>query len=424
MLASRLLVAFFLLLPLPAAAAEIDVPSEPGALASAIAGAEEGDILLLRPGTHPGNFIIDRTLTLDGGGAAHLEGPGTGTVLTIDAPGAVVRGLLVTGSGSSHEEIDSGIKLTQQATGARVERNVLLDNLYGIDIHGAESAVVVGNVIDGRQGHRMNERGNGVYIWNAAGAVVEGNDIRWGRDGIFVNTSMRNILRDNRFRDLRFAIHLMYSNGSEIVDNLSIGNHLGFALMFSKRLTVIGNRSIGDREHGIMLNYANEALIEGNLVTGGPDGRGPEKCVFIYNAHKNRLVGNRFEGCEIGIHFTAGSERNAITGNAFIGNRTQVKYVGTIWIDWSADGVGNYWSDHPAYDLDGDGFADADYKPNDLMDQVLWSQPATKLLLGSPAVQLVRWSQATFPALLPGGVVDTRPLMRPVEIPDAEWVLR
>ena len=69
----------------------------------------------------------------------------------------------------------------------------------------------------------MNERGNGVYIWNAPGAVVEGNDIRWGRDGIFVNTSTDNVLRGNRFRDLRFAIHLMYSNGSEISGNLSIG---------------------------------------------------------------------------------------------------------------------------------------------------------------------------------------------------------
>jgi nitrous oxidase accessory protein len=33
------------------------------------------------------------------------------------------------------------------------------------------------------------------------------------------------------------------------------------------------------------------------------------------------------------------------------------------------------------------------------------------MLLGSPAVQLVRWSQASFPATLPGGVLDSVPLM-------------
>ena len=45
---------------------------------------------------------------------------------------------------------------------------------------------------------------------------------------------------------------------------------------------------------------------------------------------------------------------------------------------------------------------------------ILCSQPSAKLLLGSPAVQLVRWSQSAFPALLPGGVIDSHPMMKPV----------
>jgi nitrous oxidase accessory protein len=52
------------------------------------------------------------------------------------------------------------------------------------------------------------------------------------------------------------------------------------------------------------------------------------------------------------------------------------------------------------------------------MDQVLWTQPSAKLLLGSPAVQLVRWAQSEFPALLPGGIVDDRPLMKPHALPE------
>jgi len=172
---------------------------------------------------------------------------------------------------------------------------------------------------------------------------------------------------------------------------------------------VRANLSENDRDHGIMLNYANGARVEDNVVR-----RGGEKCLFMYNANKNRIAGNRFESCPIGIHFTAGSERNEITGNAFVGNRTQVKYVGSRWLDWSAGGRGNYWSDHAAFDINGDGLADMAYRPNDLMDHILWTQPAARLLLGSPAVQLIRWTQSTFPALLPGGVVDNKPLMKPV----------
>ena len=51
------------------------------------------------------------------------------------------------------------------------------------------------------------------------------------------------------------------------------------------------------------------------------------------------------------------------------------------------------------------------------MDHILWSQPAAALLTGSPAVQLVRWSQSSFPAVLPGGVTDSHPLMQPLTIP-------
>ncbi|WP_422365656.1 nitrous oxide reductase family maturation protein NosD [Pelagibius sp.] len=404
-----------LLMP-AAAAAQRDVPAEPGALAAAVREAASGDVLHLAPGRHQGPIVIKQPLTLEGGGAATIDGGGEGSVITVAAPDVVLRGLTIVGSGSSHETIDAGVSLGKKARNAVVEGNRLLGNLYGVDIHGARDARVAGNVIDGRRDHRVNQRGNGVYVWNAPGAVVESNDIRWGRDGIFVNTSRKNVFRNNRFRELRFAVHYMYADDSEVSGNLSVGNDLGYAVMFSKRLRVTGNISLDDREHGIMLNYANSSLVSGNLVRGGEN-----RCAFLYNAHKNRIEGNRFERCRIGIHFTAGSERNALTDNAFIGNRTQVKYVGSRWLEWSDDGRGNHWSDLAAYDVDGDGIADAPYRPNDHMDHILWTQPAAKLLLGAPAVQLVRWAQSAFPALLPGGVIDSNPLMRPVEIPVPDW---
>ncbi len=38
----------------------------------------------------------------------------------------------------------------------------------------------------------------------------------------------------------------------------------------------------------------------------------------------------------------------------------------------------------PAFDLDGDGIADTAYRPNDLVDRVLWTAPAAKVLINSP----------------------------------------
>ncbi len=391
------------LLALPAPAAEVRLG--PGAdLQNAIAGSAPGDVLILPPGTYSGQFVIDRPLTLRGEPGAVLDGQGKGTVLTLSGSDITVTGLEITRSGGKGDTMDAAVKTVRGSAHITIEANRITDNFHGVDIHGCTDCTVRGNVIEGRQTARMNQRGNGVYVWKSPGLLVIGNDIRWGRDGIFSNTSSKATFRGNLFRDLRFAVHYMYTRDSEISDNVSIGNHLGFAVMFSNNVKVTGNMSLHDRDHGLMINASNHSDFAGNLVVGAT------KCTFIYDANKDLFAGNRFEGCDIGIHFTAGSEGNAMAGNAFIGNRTQVKYVGTRHIEWSFDGRGNFWSDHPVFDLNGDGYADSPFHPNDLMDHILWSQPAASLLMGAPAVQLVRWSQSSFPALLPGGVVDSHPL--------------
>ena len=199
------------------------------------------------------------------------------------------------------------------------------------------------------------------------------NDIRFGRDGIFVIASKSNLFKGNRFRDLRFAVHYMYTDDSEVSDNISIGQYRrlrhhvlpssgGEGQCFRRRprprpacsTLPTAPRSRGNVVRGRLQSadalVAVRACAAGNAREHGLPARrqrsvtrregariGPEKCVFIYNANKNKFHDNRFEGCEIGVHFTAGSEGNEITGNAFVNNRNQVKYVGSRFLDWSEE---------------------------------------------------------------------------------------
>jgi nitrous oxidase accessory protein len=387
------------------AAERLIVPGE-AVLQQAVSSARSNDVLRLQAGVYRGPLIIDRPLTLLGQDGTVIKGGGSGSIITVSAPRVVLRGLTLQDSGTDLASEDSAIFVDKEGNQVLIEDNRLEGNLIGVYLKGPENAIVRHNTIIGRQDLRVNERGNGVHLWNTPGSIVEENDIRYGRDGIFVTTSHRNIFRNNRFSDLRFAVHYMYTDDSEISGNVSTRNHIGYAIMSSHRLKVRGNISDGDRDHGILLNYANGSRIYGNQVRGGTG-----KCVFIYNANKNRFQLNRFEGCDIGIHFTAGSQRNEITENAFMGNRTQVKYVGTRQLEWSLEGRGNYWSDNSGFDLDGDGRADQPYRPNDLVDQVVWRHPMAKLLLNSPALKVLQWAQSAFPAIYPGGVTDSAPLM-------------
>ena len=394
-----------------------------GAPVGQAAAVEPAEVVRLAPGIHRGPITVDRPMVLDGGGEAVVEGSGQGSVVTVTAPGAVVRGLVVRGSGTSLETMDSGVFLSRTATAARVENNRIEGNLFGVYVHGARDALVQGNRIRGRRDLRLSEAGNGISVWNAPGAVIRGNDVAEVRDGIFTVTSRANRFEENRFESLRFAVHFMYTQDSVVARNVSRGNHTAFAIMFSNNVEIMGNIAEASRDQGLMLQSVNGSRILGNRILGGgrasaPAAIGPakddeERCLFLFNANKNEIRGNRVERCPIGVHVTAGSTRNTVAANAFVGNRTQVKFVGTRHQEWSDHGRGNYWSDHAAFDLDGDGIADEVYRPNDLVDQLVWTTPLAKTLLNSPAVQLVRWAQTQFPALMPGGIIDSWPLMMP-----------
>lgn len=396
-----------------AGAATIEVAADGDSLARAVASASPGDVLHLAAGTHGGAVVIDKPLTIEGDSAdtTVVKGNGQGSVFRVLAPGVTIRGLRITGSGTDSSGIDAGVYVEQGADDPVIEHNWLDHNLFGVTLHGPLRARVIDNRITGRNDIWLNNRGNGIHAWNNSGALIARNEVSGGRDGIFIQLGQDNVIADNRFEHLRFAVHFMYSKQGAVTGNLSIGNHIGFALMYSDRLKIADNISVRDRDQGLMLNSTRRAEVRGNYVYGAAG-----KCLFLYLALQNTLRGNRFENCNIGVHVT-GSDANVIAGNAFIGNQVQMRYAGTKLYEWSVDGAGNYWSDNTAFDLDGDGIADTAYRPNSVVDWMVWRYPSSRLLLSSPAMELLRAAQSQFPALYPGGVVDSFPLMAPGPAP-------
>ena len=386
-------------------------------LQAAIDQAQDGDTLRLAAGTYTGKIIINKPLTLEGGDKrdAIIQGDRTGRTITVAAPNVTIKHITVTKSGMSLPNMDAGIFLDKAADAAHIVENNILDNSVGVYLWGAPNAVVERNTIIGNQELRENERGNGVTVWNAPNSKVIYNDISHGRDGIFSNASNFNTFSHNHFHDLRYGVHYMYTNDSQIEDNVVSNSKIGYAIMFSTNIKLRNNVSYNNIDQGIMLNYANDSIIDGNAVEKSP------KCVYLYNANNNQFTNNHFEGCEMGIHFSGAAEGNVIRENAFVNNHIQIKYVGTRFMDWADGGKGNYWSDNSAFDLDGDGIADTAYKPNNITDQILWRAPSARLLMNSPAVSIVKWAQKEFPAIMPGGMTDSRPLM---VMPETETLKR
>ncbi|SHN89683.1 nitrous oxide reductase family maturation protein NosD [bacterium endosymbiont of Bathymodiolus sp. 5 South] len=375
-------------------------------LSSIITSASDGDVYLLKPGEYLGNFVVNKEITIRGEDSVKIIGSKKGSVITVNASNVTIENLIIVNSGINLASQDSAIFVNKNVNNTLIQNNTLINNLIGVYLWGSTNSSVINNKIVGKKDLRENERGNGIQLWNSPGSKVSFNDISYGRDGIFVTTSKDNIFNNNIFHNLRYSIHYMYTNNSSVKNNVSIGNDIGYALMSSNKLNINNNISINDKEHGLFFNYLNDSKINGNVVINGK-----HKCLFVYNSNFNIIINNYFRGCLIGVNWTAGSDENEFYDNAFIGNYKQVKYISTKNIEWSYKGKGNYWSNHHSYDMNNNGIADSAYKPNDITDKILWNYPNAAILLNSPIMQLLKYSSRHFPSLLPGGILDSYPLM-------------
>ncbi|SFU51528.1 nitrous oxide reductase family maturation protein NosD [Halomonas korlensis] len=427
----RLILAAWLLAWLPGGVLAAEWTASPGEpLQPLIDQTSDGDRLLLPEGRYPGPLTIDRTLTLEGEPGAVIDGGGDGHAVVLEAPNIVLDTITVENWGADLTDMDAGIFVATSATGSVIRDSRLTGPGFGIWLDAVAEVQVLDNVIRGDASLRSQDRGNGVHLFNVRDVTVAGNDIRHTRDGIYIDTSRDSLLRGNHMQELRYGVHYMYAHDNRLEGNTTRDTRTGYALMQSKRLEVIGNRSDDDRHYGILMNNITDSTLRGNRVSGinqrrdaqgqGLVSGGEGKALFVYNAQYNRFEANRFATSDIGIHLTAGSEDNALVGNAFVDNRQQVMYVANRAQEWSEEGRGNHWSDYLGWDLDSDGVGDTPFEPNDAMDRLLWRYPVARLLMHSPAVLALRWVQRQFPVFRPQGVKDSHPLMNEPDLLEAD----
>lgn len=381
----------------------------------------EGSVLTLPAGILPSLRVTVPEVTLRCHQDTVIDAGGDGHAVVIAAPGATLSGCRIRNWGADLNNLDAGVFVTRAAEGAVVADNDLHGPGFGVWLDATPDVTVRNNRIQGNPNLRSQDRGNGIHLFNTQGALIDGNRIRQTRDAIYIETANHNRIVNNDMSDLRYGIHYMYSHSNHLEGNVTRNTRTGYALMQSKRLTVVNNRSENDRNYGILMNFITQSELRGNRIvgvhqgqSGGVDIQGAEgKAVFIYNSLYNTFSDNVFRDSDIGIHLTAGSEDNLVSGNAFIDNRRQVKYVATREQEWSSEGRGNFWSDYLGWDRNQDGIGDVAYEPNDQVDRLLWTYPEARVLMHSPAVDTLRWVQQAFPVIKAAGVSDHHPLMRP-----------
>lgn len=373
-------------------------------LQTIIDAAAPGDTIEITRGWYLGNVLVHKPLTLRGINRPTLSANLSGDTIRVTAPDVVIEGLIVRDSGDSLLQQNAGIYLYPGAHRAVVRNNDLTYNLFGLWIEKANDVRIENNTITGKRDYRSSQRGNGIQLYNTQGARIIGNNVSFVRDALYVDVSHNAIFRGNKLHHSRYGTHYMNSYYNLWEDNDVWMNRGGLALMEVRNQTVRNNRAWANSDHGIMLRTIQDSMIENNIVAGNNRG------LFIYDVEYTTLRGNLIVDNHVGVHLSAGSTRNIVELNDFISNREQIRYVGARDENWGGE-VGNYWSNYFGWDRNGDGFGDAPYEANDIVDRLLWQHPSAKILLNSPAIQAMRLVGQQFPILRVPSVVDAHPRM-------------
>lgn len=415
MILGRLVLVAALALGVTAVSSDADAESR-GDLQSLIDATPTGGTLRLEPGTYRGGVRIDRPMNVVGSARAVIDGGDRATVVEVTAPGVVLRGLRVRGSGRVLEKEDSGIRVTAEKV--TVEDCVLDDVLFGIHLRGAPDSVIRNNTVDGKLEVAFTMRGDGIHVYQSDRTLVEDNHLRDSRDMIsFFSSDV--MVRNNVMERGRYGLHLMYSDRTVVTRNRVKSNLTGIYVMYSKGVRVTDNLlafSDGPSGYGLAGKESDIAEVSRNRMVGNRVGVFLDGSPFSATV-TTPYVDNVIAYNTVGALFQPSVRNNTFRRNSFIDNQEQISSTSGGPLDgneWTVKGLGNHWSDYAGYDASGDGIGDTAYRAEGLYDALTDRHPELTFFSGTPAARALDAAARAFPALRPEPkAVDTRPLIDP-----------
>lgn len=297
----------------PQRVVDASLRGKPASVAAAVAEAQPGDRIIVKPGVYRESIVIDKALELVGEGDANeivIEGSGEDT-LVFDAPHGRIANLTLRQSPSDES---AGHCLVIRTGRPIVEGCVISSrSLSCVAVRGSADPVIRRNtIVHGAQ--------FGVVFQDEASGLLEDNDIT---DHRIANLLLRDqadpVVRRNRIaRGATFAIAVRDKSRSVLEDNdVSECDNVVVNISDDAKPTLRRNRIRDGRIFGVCIDGEAQPLLEGNEITGNAN------CgVVIQGAshptlRDNRIHDNRNFGVSIEGPACAVLEQNELASNRY-----------------------------------------------------------------------------------------------------------
>lgn len=300
------------------------VPSNYTHIQEAIDHADEGDTIIVLPGTYREHITLSKLVNLIGNNVSTtaIDGQGSGTVVKVTASNVVIEGFTVRNG-------EIGIYATS-AGNCFIKRNNASNNVDGIHITSS---------------------------WNCT--IVNNNSSNNDHRGIFLNNSWEcnvssNVIEKNEW----YGLNLNSSRNSIVVGNTVKGGHNdhdAIGLLSCTNCSVVSNTAEDSHRFGIWVDSSTNCVVDKNYVNNNVYG------ISIVNSLQCSIKQNdviNSQKYNLGLY---SSSMNTFYQNNFIATgSSQVETTNSTNI--MDNGIeGNYWSDYAGIDYDCNGIGDTMY---------------------------------------------------------------
>ena len=378
-------------------------------IAQAIAKAKKGDTIIVQKGTYPeNNILLDKPITLIGKDRPIINGQFKGSILKIQADSITIKGFRLANVPFKATEEQAAI-LLDKSKKFLIEDNIMDQVCFGVLLRKGRDGIIKNNKISSNATQQYNS-GNAIHLWSCKNIKIIGNEAANCRDGIYIQFSSKSYIEGNYcYKNLRYGLHFMFSDDNEYYRNKFSENGAGAAVMFSKRVKMVGNTfqdNWGPSSYGLLLKELYDSELVGNTFYRNTIGINGENCTRMkYN--ENTFTENGW-----GIRIRGGCYQNDFWDNNFFNNTFDVAYDNNVNDNKFRS---NYWSDYTGYDLNKDGVGDVPYRPVKLFSYISNRTPESIVLLRSLFIDIMNFSEKVAPVFTPENLIDETPRMEPVK---------
>ncbi len=245
-----------------------------GSIADGIMYAANGNRIILREGTYYENIVLNKTLELRGDPEGEkgiegviLDGGDVGDVITVtpEGEGSKIADITVTHSNLTIPS-SSGILVNAPCV---IENVRILETRNGI-------------LVKTDPMYQDMSQYHGKPLVQIRNCILLDNS--WG---VNLHENSSAVVENSRFENNNLSIHLYFSNGNTVMDNVLTGNYLGIWSRGSSNSTIRDNSCSFSRLNGFVFSNSHNTTISGNeLYMNNVSG------IQMDNSYNNSLLFN------------------------------------------------------------------------------------------------------------------------------------